>query len=209
MFQLPKATIVDRFIPKNSFDQFINSKQKNAISESIKRINWENRLSLDTINLSGSTIQEIQIFSIELKAKNKIKDILNIIDKAIPYHIIFIISFEDDIYISTSAKHSHVNNENQSVIDYTFDTEWSNKNDFNLKFELKNSLDWIFKNFCEAITNSNQNVKSIQEFVDSKKENDALNREIEKLKAQIKNCKQFNKKVELNLKLKQLLDRIQ
>lgn len=208
MFQLPKATIVDRFIPKNSFDQFINSKQKNAISESIKRINWENRLSLDTINLSGSTIQEIQIFSIELKAKNKIKDILNIIDKAIPYHIIFIISFEDDIYISTSAKHSHVNNENQSVIDYTFDTEWSNKNDFNLKFELKNSLDWIFKNFCEAITNSNQNVKSIQELVATQKENDALNREIEKLKAQIKNCKQFNKKVELNLKLKQLLDKI-
>lgn len=208
MFQLPEVTRVDKFIPKNSFDQFINSKQKNAISESIKRINWENRLSLDTINLSGSTIQEIQIFSIELKAKNKIKDILNIIDKAIPYHIIFIISFEDDIYISTSAKHSHVNNENQSVIDYTFDTEWSNKNDFNLKFELKNSLDWIFKNFCEAITNSNQNVKSIQELVATQKENDALNREIEKLKAQIKNCKQFNKKVELNLKLKQLLDKI-
>ncbi|HAD78866.1 MAG TPA: DUF4391 domain-containing protein [Flavobacteriaceae bacterium] len=209
MFQLPKATIVDRFIPKNSFDQFINTKQKNAISEYVKRINWVNRLSLETINLSGSTIQEIQIFSIELKAKNKIRDILNIIDKAIPYHIIFIISFEDEIYISTSAKHSHVNNENQSVIDYTFDTEWLNKNDFTFKLELKNNLDWIFKNFCELITNSNQDAKSIQEFVDSKKENDALNREIEKLKAQIKNCKQFNKKVELNLKLKQLLDRIQ
>lgn len=209
MFQLPKATIVDRFIPKNSFDQFINTKQKNEISEYVKRINWVNRLSLETINLSGSTIQEIQIFSIELKTKNKIRDILNIIDKAIPYHIIFIISFEDDIYISTSAKHSHVNNENQSVIDYTFDNEWLNKNDFTFKLELKNNLDWIFKNFCELITNSNQDAKSIQEFVDSKKENDALNREIEKLKAQIKNCKQFNKKVELNLKLKQLLDRIQ
>ena len=204
MFQLPNTTTVNKFIPKNSFDQFINSKQKNRISEIVKRIVWDHRLSVDTINLEGNEIEEIQIFSIELKSKNKINDILKIIDMAIPYHIIFCIQYDNECYISTSSKHSHVKNENQAVIDYTFDTDWFLKKENSFKITLKNSLDWVYKSFCEELSDTEQEVKSIHDLVNTQKENDALQREIDKLQAEIKRCKQFNKKVDLNLKLKEL-----
>lgn len=205
MFQLPKTTNVDKFIPKNSFDQFINTKQKNRISENVKRIVWDNRLSVDTINLEGNEIEEIQIFSIELKSKNKINDILKIIDKAIPYHIIFCIQYDNECYISTSAKHSHVKNENQAVIDYTFVTDWFLKEENSFKITLKHSLDWVYKTFCEELSDAKQEAKSIYDLVNTQKENDSLQREIEKLQTEIKRCKQFNKKVELRIRLNKLL----
>ena len=90
MFNLPKSTVVNRVIPKNAFDEFTNTKQKKAFTEKIERIRWLNKLSAETINLSGSDVKEIQVFQIELKQKDSIPELLKIIDKSIPYRILFI-----------------------------------------------------------------------------------------------------------------------
>jgi hypothetical protein len=53
------------------------------------------------VNLEAKDINEIQVFRIELKAKEDIKTVLDIIDKSIPYNIIFVVQFESSVYIST------------------------------------------------------------------------------------------------------------
>lgn len=72
-FKLPSNTVVQRVVPKNSFDRFTNSKQKEQFSKDIAKITWSNSLSVETINLHGKDIQEIQIFTIELKEQKEIK----------------------------------------------------------------------------------------------------------------------------------------
>ncbi|HCR77832.1 MAG TPA: DUF4391 domain-containing protein [Chryseobacterium sp.] len=203
MFGLPKSTVVKKVIPKNAFDIYTNTKQKKAFADKIVRITWSNKLSQDTINLTGKDVTEIQFFEIELKEKVNIKDLLVIIDKAIPYHIIFKVKFGDEYYVSTSAKHIHPTNDDIAVIDYTFSSEWMNECEELFFIELKNNLDWIYKNFCFQFVNSNE-AKNLQELIHQEKKLHQIKKEIEKIKSEISRCKQFNKKVELNISLKKL-----
>ncbi|BEV03420.1 DUF4391 domain-containing protein [Chryseobacterium gambrini] len=203
MFNLPKSTVVKKVIPKNAFDVYTNTKQKKAFADKIVRITWSNKLSQDTINLTGKDVTEIQFFEIELKEKVNIKDLLVIIDKAIPYHIIFKVKFDNEYYLSTSAKHIHPTNDDIAVIDYTFSSEWMNECEELFFIELKNNLDWIYKNFCFQFVNSNE-AKNLQELIHQEKKLHQIKKEIEKIKSEISRCKQFNKKVELNISLKKL-----
>ena len=150
-FELPKSTIVNRFIPKNAFDDFTNSSQKKKFTDTIDKITWLNKLSKDTINLNGNAVKEIQIFEIKLKTKEKIQTLLNVIDKAIPYHIIFIVTFGEETYLSTSKKHNHINNENIAVIDWNFISDWQHNKEKKISLNLKESIDFIYTDFCSAL----------------------------------------------------------
>lgn len=201
-FELPKSTIVNRFIPKNAFDDYTNSSQKKKFTDTIDKITWLNKLSKDTINLDGNEVKEIQIFEIKLKTKEKIQQLLNVIDKAIPYHIIFIISFGEEIYLSTSKKHNHINNENTAVIDWNFISEWQSNNNKKLKLNLKENIDFIFTDFCSQVSGFQS--KSIKEIIEKDSIKNKLKKQIEELELKIKKEKQFNLKVEMNEVYKKL-----
>lgn len=205
MFNLPKTTTVQKVIPKNAFDTYTNTRQKKAFSDKIQRITWANKIAFETVHLQGSEVAEIQLFKLELKEKTPIKDLLLIIEKAIPYHIIFWIEYADEFYISTSAKHLNPKDENLAVIDYTFTSDWLLIDNNPYQLELKNNLDSVFKNFCDQLKSIDTYTSSIGELVEKQKSKDAISKEIEKLKSEIGKCKQFNKKVELNIRLKELL----
>lgn len=204
-FKLPSKTTIQRVVPKNSFDSFTNSKQKDMFTKDIAKITWSNSISTETINLPNKDIQEIQIFLVELKEKKEIKMLLDIIDKAIPYHIIFIIEFGHSMYISTSSKHPSPLNNAKSIIDWTFKTEWFRIGEKNYRLELKKDIDSVYYDFCNQLSlKSNKNIKNITDLTDYNSKICSLTREIEQLKRNITSCQQFNKKVELNLKLKVL-----
>ena len=120
IFDLPDKVKVNKVVPKNAFDSFTNSKQKQLFTDLIKRITWEYKLSEATTNLPAKEIKEIQVFYVELKQKLEVKGILDIIDKAIPYPIIFLVNWNNEFYFTTSTKHAHPINDNISVIDWTF-----------------------------------------------------------------------------------------
>lgn len=204
-FNLPQSTVVQRVVPKNSFDSFTSSKQKELFTKYVAKITWSNSLSSKTINLSGKEILEIQIFHIELKEQQDIKAVLNIIDKVIPYHIIFEVSYGNSVYLSTSSKHQLPPNEDKSVIDWTFKTSWFKTDKNSYKLDLKKSLDYIFYEFCAQLSlKPNKSIKNISDLVSYNARINAICKEIAQLKKKIASCEQFNKKVELNLKLKKL-----
>lgn len=199
--QLSAKTVVNRVVPKNAFDSYTNTKQKKQMVDLIDRIRWTNKLSLETINLSGKEITEIQLFEIELRKKDNISDLLQVIDKAIPYHVIFQLRYADKSLISTSKKHQHPGDENTAVIDWTFSTEWFETRSNNYALRLERNLDYIFLDFCKQLSGRNDNAKSINDLIVFETKISELTRSITKLKAGISSCKQFNKKVELNSQL--------
>jgi hypothetical protein len=202
-FNLPKQTQVNKSIPKNAFDSYINSKQKKLFVDIIERIRWTNKLSVETINLEGKKISEIQIFEVALRQKDNIEKLLEIIDKSIPYHIIFVLNFEDQVKISVAQKHLHPTNENNTVIDWTFKSEWLNKDLIKYQLNLKGTLDSVIKDFCIQLSGKKEDVDlSLNELVEKESQIEKLEKEINKLKSQIKKTKQFNQKVELNALLR-------
>lgn len=203
LFNLPLRTKVGRVIPKNAFDEYTNTKQKKEFTDYIQRITWTNKLSKDTINLDGRDVQEIQVFKIELKLKTDITKVLEIINKAIPYHIVFWVEFNNHAYITTAAKHPHPTNDNISVIDWTFTSDWFEKNKNNYVLNLIGSLDSVFKDLCVQLTGkADLSEKPMDLILENQQEVDRLQKEIARLEAAISRSKQFNKKVELNLRLR-------
>jgi|GEM_PF-424696 len=204
IFELPTRTIVNKVIPKNAFDGFTSSKQKKRFTDLLERIRWAHKLSAETINLSGKEIKEIQIFEIDLKVQEDISDLIEIINKAIPYPIIFYISFQDKAYLSVSKKHSHPINENSSVIDWTFFSKWKSKDKISYQLNLKQSLDFIFHDFCFQLSSKLFKTVKVDELVYLEQNRTELQRKIQNLKAAISRSKQYNKKVELNIELQKV-----
>ena len=202
MLVLPHTSIVNRVVPKNSFDKFINTKQKKLFSEYVDKIKWANKLSTQTVKLEGKDIKEIQVFEILLKKKHTADDVLNIIDRFIPYHIIFVLRFDNELMYSVAQKHPNPNSEDNSVIDLRFASNWVNDSADAFKLNLKKRLDDVFADFCLQVSGKveNQN-KSLKEIIGREQRRKQLMIDINKLESEIKSCKQFNLKVELNLKL--------
>ena len=203
LFNLPLRTKVGRVIPKNAFDEYTNTKQKKEFTDYIQRITWTNKLSKDTINLDGRDVQEIQVFRVELKLKTDITKVLEIINKAIPYHIVFWVEFNNNAYIKTAAKQPHPTNDNISVIDWTFTSDWFEKNKNSYMLNLTGGLDSVFKDLCVQLTGkADLSEKPMDLILENQQEVDRLQKEIARLEAAISRSKQFNKKVELNLRLR-------
>lgn len=203
LFELPDRTKIRRVIPKNSFDSYTNTKQKKLLTDLVLRISWIHKLATDTVNLDGKDIREIQIFQIDLKQQEEIPTLLTLIDKAIPYHILFIVRFEDWYYLSTSAKHLHPNYENQSVIDWTFQTDWFQLSDSKYSINLRKSLDFVFFDICCQIADVQKSkFSNLNGLIEYQEQIESITKEINRLKSTIKRSNQFNEKVELNLKLK-------
>lgn len=202
MLNLPHTTIVGKVVPKNSFDKFTNSRQKKLMTECVERIRWTNKLSPDTIRLEGSEIIEIQVFEIALRKKTNTSEILDVIDRNIPYHIVFELHFENEVQYSAAQKHQHPTAEASAVIDWRFLSEWKKMEDSGFQLNLKISLDEVFTDFCLQVAGKDRKQKhNLTQVIQTEAIKKRLNTEIEKLESEIKSCKQFNKKVELNVKL--------
>lgn len=203
LFSLPNTAKVNRLIPKNAFDSYTTARQKKLFTELIVRITWTHKISTETVNLVSKDIKEIQVFKIELKVKQDIQSVLDIIDKSIPYNIVFVIVHENMIYLSTSTKHPHPVNEDKAVIDWTFKTDWFLPEENNYYLLLKKSIDAVYLDFCIQLSGkSSMASRPLQELIYYKKKVDALEKKIARLKSDITKSKQYNNKVELNLKLK-------
>src|SRR5690554_671932 len=209
-FQLPNQAKKDKSIPKNAFYDYATSKQKQLFVDVVDKIRWQYKLASDTINLEGDEVQEIQIFEISLKQKKNIESVLPIIEKAIPYHIIFIISFNDEVMLYTSQKHAHPVNENNAVVDWVFKTDWFDSTSSKYNIVLKESLDKVFSDFCFQISNNSEtnSKKDLKELIEKEQKIQDLNNQIDRLEAQIKRTKQFNKKQPLNSEINTLKQRL-
>ncbi len=215
MFNLPKTTVVNKVIPKIKFYEKTgaNSKLKQLFIDDIEQIIWKNKLSKDTINLQeGNTVKEIEVFEINLKHKNLSKDILKTIDKFIPYHIFYVLSFEDEIKITIAYKENNKNNENLMVVDSYYESEWMNKNDCSIQLDLINSLDYVYNEFIKFLIPRDLpkgNDNDIESIIENEKQIQILEKEIEQLEKNLKREKQFNKKVELKKVLRKKKELLQ
>lgn len=207
MLKLPTSTIVDKIVPKNSFDEYATTKQKKLLTSVVARIKWLHKLSNQTVNLQGKEVIEIQVFELELKEQTNINDLLLLINRVIPYPILFVIRFNEEVMYSISKKHTHPTNENQAVVDWTFSTSWKNVLEDEFEISLSNSLDSVFQEICFKISGKNQGKeKDIETLIAKEQQLKQLNYSIEKITASMNKCKQFNKKVELNRQLQLFLN---
>ncbi len=191
MMNLPKNALVNKFIAKTKFYEkaSLSSKLQNEFISKIQRITWKYKLAEETIGISKTDkVTEIQIFEIELKEKVIPKNVLKVIDKAIPYQILYrFIYKENEAYVIT-LKESGVEN-------YYF-SDWNDDKSFDFTGI---NLEKVYQKLIKAfITNEAKNKGDFDTIIDTDNKIKLLEKEIETLCNKIRKEQQFNMKVDLN-----------
>ena len=97
MFGLPQSTEYGKRIPKQKFYDNMNVSPalKRVFMEQITAIYWRNKIASSTLNIAaGEDVGELEVIEISLSQKNLDQSLLLQIDREIPYHILFILSFQ-------------------------------------------------------------------------------------------------------------------
>jgi hypothetical protein len=206
MLNIPDRALYNRRIPKNKFYKQIgvDTKLERKFIDEIEQIIWKYKLSKDTVNLEPTKeIEEIQIFEIILKRKHISIEVLENIDRVIPYPILFILKYESDIKLVIAHKERNKIDPNKMVVHSYYQTEWMKENQIQMDVLNGLNLKDVYENILKQLLPIESTFEdNIEELIKLSEEQEKLKKEISRLEKRIKREKQFNRKVELNLKLK-------
>jgi len=214
----PKSTEFNQKIPKERFYQNldVNNKTKKEFIDSIDTITLKNKLAKDTLNINSTKeVEEIFVLGIELKKEESlenIEDLLLLIDRAIPYPILYKISRrKKTLYKIAYKKRNKVSGD-----DFVVETYFSREIENEAKFEKEltpifNSinLEVLYERLIRIISGVKKDTP-IEELVENIKKRRILEREIEVLEKKVKTEKQTDKSYklfeELGIKKRELED---
>lgn len=231
-FNAPKECIEGSRIPKKLFYEEYNmsTSDKDLFTHGIDKIVLEYMFSEDRVNIPTYKDEEIEceeiaVIRVILSDDKKYKRICEIIQRAIPYSIIVICEYNESILFNIASKRVNKNDEEKNTVEEMIFTEW-----ISLERQKKNqkifldSLDvreWSYINLYRfynsfvdkvKIFNASKYSKDIEYLnglnVDEVKKItdniESLGLEITSLKDKLKKESQFNKKMDLNIKIKKI-----
>ncbi len=207
MLGLPKSTEFDKRIPKQKFYENVNlpQKLKKAFQDQIKVIYWRNKISATTMNLEKSNdILEIQIIEIKLSTPDIDEKILKQIDKYIPYHLVFVLTYEDKHKLCIGYK--EISAKGTSNIKKYYSTNWDEKENFSLKLDGL-SVDSVYEGiFLQVAGNNLRAIEncSLKELIDRNIEIDKIEKKIKQLETKRNREQQLNRQIKINDEIKKL-----
>lgn len=205
MLNIPDRALLNRRIPKVKFYEQIevDKKLERKFIDEIDTVNWKYKLSEETINLeSTKKVEEIQVFEITLKEKYISKEILENIDRVIPYPILYILKYEDNIKLAIAYKERNKIDENKMVVYSYYQSKWMKEKELDIDILKGLSLEDVYDNIIRQLMSiENTSEADIEKLIELDEKRKSLEREIVKLESKIKREKQFNKKVDMNIKL--------
>jgi Domain of unknown function (DUF4391) len=197
-FNLPEKAFANRFIAKSKFfnNAKVNTKIQQEFTDSIDRITWAYKLAANTINISGTqNIEELQIFNMRLKAKEIPKNALKIIDKAIPFAILYVFEFENNFAYGITTK--------ENAEQRYFFSDWNEELNFDFTGNtIEHIYQKVIKLFIANKTGLAVKNEDFETILKTEKKIAILERDIASLQNKIRTEKQFNKQVAYNKALK-------
>lgn len=209
MFGLPQSTEYGKRIPKQKFYDNLNVSPalKRIFVEQIKVIYWRNKIASSTLNVAaGEAVSELEIFEISLSQKNLDQSLLLQIDREIPYHILFILSFQGQYQAWIGYKEEMSAGRNAFKVSSYYHTEWLTEDKLHLNLE-GTSLDVMYENLVRQIAGDalqGGQVESLKSSVEKDKKRKELEKQIAMLQRKIRKEKQLNRQMEMNGEVKRL-----
>jgi len=207
MLGLPKTTDFNRRIPKQKFydNLSVTPAIKRIFIDQIKIIYWRNKIAASTMNLAGGqAVTEIEVFEIQLNQPSLDEAVLKLIDKEIPYHILFLLTYEDKVQAWIGYKETTASGTGAFKVNQYYHTEWMPLDKLQLPLAGLN-LDAVYENYVRQIAGDALNSdagESLKEAVTREKKQRELEKKITALETKIRKEKQLNRQIEFNAELK-------
>ena len=207
MLGLPKSTEFNKRIPKQKFYENIavTSAMKKAFVEQIRIIYWRNKIAATTLNLAaGEQVTEIEVIEIKLASPQINETALKQIDREIPYHILFVLSFDSKVQAWIGYKEAAGGDNKAFKVNKYYHTEWMSEEELHLSIDGLN-MDAVWENLIIQVGNVEVGQgKSLDEQIQIDDQKAKLQKKIEKLEKQAWNEKQPNKKFRFAQQVKTL-----
>ena len=209
MLNLPAATEFNRRIPKQKFYENlpVTPAIKRVFVEQIRTVWWRNKIAATTMNLAeGDAVKELEVFEIQLNGPLLDESVLRQMDQVIPYHILFLLSYEGKMQAWIGYKEAAQSGVNAFKVSGYYHTDWLPEADMQLRIEGL-STDGVYENLVRQIAGTElqtQTGDTLQATVERTKQRAEIEKKIAALEAKIRKEKQLNRKMELNAEAKKL-----
>ena len=209
MLNLPLSTEFNKRIPKQKFYENlpVTPAIKRVFVEQIRTIWWRNKIAASTMNLAeGDAVKELEVFEIQLNGPSLDESVLRQMDQVIPYHILFLLTFEDKVQAWIGYKEAAQSGTNAFKVSGYYHTDWLKETNLSLRIEGL-STDAVYENLVRQIAGTaliTQTGDTLQETVERTKQRADIEKKIAALEAKIRKEKQLNRQMELNAEVKRL-----
>ena len=217
MFLYPERARKDRILPKNKI--YGNAQPSRAMRQrfvtEIDQIVWRYVLGTENLNLPARPgIEEIQVFEITLKTGQIKEDVLRTIDRAIPSLIFFELIFQGQVRFAAAFKRPPVSAAGEAiagppVVEAYFETPWQPSAAPRLPLPVAVDLGGLYEQMlrqhmlASPLDLHSRAGESLAQTVARGSQIRALRRECQRLETALRKEIQFNRKVEINRKLRQ------
>lgn len=211
---LPKTTAFGKRIPKQKFYEnlSVTPQIRRAFVEQIQGIWWANKIAPSTLNIeAGETVTEIEVFTVKLSAPSLDEAVLRLIDREIPYHIVFLLSYEDKVQAWTAYKEEHSSGNAAFKVGAYYHTDWMAQEALPLRIEGL-TTDAVYENFVRQIAGDalkSTAGETLKAAVEKAQAREKLQKEIDRLEKLARAEKQPKKKFEIVKKINQLKGEIE
>jgi hypothetical protein len=132
--------------------------------------------------------------------------VLRQIDKEIPYHILFALTYEDKAQAWIGFKEAAASGTNAFKVNRYFHTDWLPIEELSLQITGLN-MDTVYEGFVRQIAGDvlqDIPTETLKDSVEKAEQKAALEKQIAALQAKIRKEKQLNRQVEMNAEMKRL-----
>jgi len=207
MFNLPEKTLYQKKIPKNKFYEKLqaNRKLREKFVRQVDQVVWKHKISQETVNIEPTKdVPEIQVFEVHLKQRELSPEVLESIDRAILYPVLFALIYKNQVRLAMAYKKPGSQNRERSVVEHYFYSDWQNINEFSMELLKGLNLQTVYDNMIKRLMPLEvESGQDLEEAVQRQKQAEKLELEIAKLESKINKERQFNRKVKLNLELQE------
>ena len=204
----PPQAAFGRVLPKNKIYEHSGAgkRLKELFVEQVDQIVWKTKLAPETINLPARPgVPEIQVFAVKLKTPELHRDVLRCIDGAVLFPVLFELSFEGKIKVVACYKRPSESDRALWVQSEHFATPWLPISAERAAMPLALDLAGLYQQLMRRIVPLKARPdETLPELVARQELVVARQREIAKTASQLAKEKQFNRKVEINTRLRQL-----
>ena len=207
MLSLPKSTEFNKRIPKQKFydNLDISPTLKKAFIQQIQAVYWRNKLAPATMNISaGKQVTELEVFEIVLTSQELNEAVLRQIDREIPYHILFILTFGNKSRLAVSYKEPTESGKNAFQVGQYFWGPWVEHDKLSVQLNGLD-LDTVLENMIKEIGNIHVTKgNSLGQQIEVNAQREKLEKEIGRLERLARKEVQPRKKYELVKRIKEL-----
>lgn len=208
LFAWPRQAEFNRVLPKGKIYEHARPSRsiRDRFVQEVDQIVWKYKLSPETVNLPARPgVPEIQIFSVSLRSEELSESILRTIDKAIPFPILFELTYQERIKSTAAFKRPNEADSAKWVVDAYFETPWlpvtRARDSLPVALDLLGLYEQILRRHFPLPARPGE---SLRELVDRMNGIQTRQAECRKLEARLQQENQFNRKVELNRALRTL-----